>query len=299
MIVRQPASKMGEAPWPALDGPLREGQGRNPEMNDPRKSDGPVVPAKPMNKAATSVGAAESVEERGPAKGNVAGETRSGLRAGQGESSDLDRVRQTARKDTKTRFTALCHHITIDSRRSAYEALSPKAAPGTDGVSWEAYGQDLEANLHDLHARLHRGAYRVKPSRRVHIPRPDGRTRPLGIASLEDKILQRASVEVLNAIYEQDFLGFSYGFRPGRSQHNALDALAVAITSKKVNWVLDADIRGFFDAIDHDWLQKFIEHRIADPRILRLIGKWLSAGVIEEGWNSPVPNDAFLTVEAS
>jgi len=157
------------------------------------------------------------------------------------------------------------------------------AAPGVDGVTWAAYGEDLEERLAELHGRLHRGAYRAKPSRRVYIPKPDGRERPLGIASLEDKLVQRAVAEVMNAIYENDFLGFSYGFRPGRSQHHALDALAAAILRKKVNWVLDADIRGFFDAIDHGWMVKFVEHRIGDTRVVRLIQKWLAAGVLENG----------------
>ncbi len=176
--------------------------------------------------------------------------------------------------------------------------LRPKAAPGVDGVTWEAYGQDLEENLLDLHRRLHRGSYRARPSRRVYIPKADGRQRPLGIASLEDKILQRAVVEVLNAIYETDFLRFSYGFRPGRSPHNALDALATGILRKKVNWVLDADLRDFFTTIDHSWLMKFLEHRIADRRILRLIRKWLSAGVIEKGrWSETegAPQGASLS----
>jgi RNA-directed DNA polymerase len=251
-------------------------------MNDRGKSDGPVVPAKPPNKAAASA-AAEAVEERGQAKGNAASKTRPGRRAGQGTSSELDRVRQVAQKDKDAQFTALLHHVSVDRLRSAYEALSPKAAPGVDGVRWEAYGQDLELRLQDLHGRLHRGAYRAKPSRRSQIPKAGGRTRALGIAALEDKIVQRALVEVLNAIYEQDFLGFSYGFRPGRSPHHALDALAVAITQKKVNWVLDADLREAFTSLDHRWLCEFLEHRIADMRVLRLIRKWLSAGVMEEG----------------
>ena len=181
------------------------------------------------------------------------------------------------------RFTALLHHVTVDRLREAYRAISPNAAAGVDGVTWRDYGQDLEANLRDLHARVQRGAYRARPSRRVFIPKPDGRLRPLGVAALEDKILQRAVVEVLNAIYEQDFLGFSYGFRPGRWPHDALDALAVGITRKKVNWVLDADIRDFFTGLDQSWLVKFLEHRIADKRVLRLIQKWLRAGVIEDG----------------
>ena len=250
-------------------------------MHDHGKSDGPVVPEKPSNNALGGV--AEMVEERGPAKGNATSETRPGLRAGLSVSSELGRVRRVALKDKDVRFTALLHHVTVDRLRAAYRAISPKAAPGVDGVTWEDYGQDLESNLQDLHARLHRGAYRARPSRRVFIPKSDGRLRPLGVASLEDKILQRALVEVLNAVYEVDFLGFSYGFRPGRSPHDALDALAAGIERKKVNWVLDADIRGFYDTIDHGWLLKFIEHRIADRRVLRLVKKWLAAGVIENG----------------
>ena len=187
-------------------------------------------------------------------------------------------------KDKEARFTALLHHVDVDRLRAAYRALSPKAAPGVDGVTWEDYGQDLEANLRDLHAT---GSSRERTgrsrSRRAYIPKADGRQRPLGIAALEDKIVQRAVVEVLNAIYEADFLGFSYGFRPGRSPHDALDALAVGIKTKKVNWVLDADIRDFFTSLDHRWLVRFLEHRIADRRVLRLIQKWLSAGVIEDG----------------
>jgi RNA-directed DNA polymerase len=163
----------------------------------------------------------------------------------------------------------------------------PRAATGADGVTWRAYGQDLEANLVELHQRVHRGSYRAKPSRRAYIAKADGRLRPLGIAALEDKIVQRAVVEVLGAVYEVDFLGFSYGFRPGRSPHQALDALSVGIETKKVNWILDADIRGFYDAIDHGWMRKFVEHRIVDKRVLRLIQKWLNAGVIEDGsWSA-------------
>jgi group II intron reverse transcriptase/maturase len=196
-------------------------------------------------------------------------------------------VHEAARRDRKRQFTALLHHVTVARLRDAYLALQRKAAAGIDGVTWGEYGQDLEARLADLHARVHRGAYRAKPSRRVFIPKPDGRQRPLGIASLEDELVQRAVVEVLNAIYEVDFLGFSYGFRPGRSQHHALDALATAIRNKRVKWVLDADIRGFFDAIDHGWMVKFVEHRIADQRIVRLIQKWLAAGVLEDGkWSA-------------
>jgi len=181
------------------------------------------------------------------------------------------------------RFTALLHHVSVDRLREAYRAISPNAAAGVDGVTWRDYGQDLEANLLDLHARVHGGAYRAMPTRRVFIPKADGRLRPLGVAALEDKVLQRAVVEVLNAVYEADFLGFSYGFRPGRSQHDALDALSVGIVRKKVNFVLDADISNFFGELDQSWLERFLEHRIADKRVLRLIQKWLRAGVIEDG----------------
>jgi len=250
-------------------------------MHDRGRSDSPIVPAKPSNKAARA--AAEAVEGRGLAKGSTASKTRPGHRAGQDASSALDRVRRLAVQDKEARFTALLHHLSVERLRAAYLACRPQAAAGVDGVTWEAYGEDLEANLQGLHGRLHRGAYRAKPSRRAYIPKADGRLRPLGIAALEDKIVQRAVVEVLNAIYEADFLGFSYGFRPGRSPHHALDALAVGILRKKVNWVLDADIRDFFTKLDRDWLERFLQHRIADKRVLRLIQKWLSAGVIENG----------------
>jgi len=250
-------------------------------MHDREKSDGPVVPGRPLNNA--QGGAAEAVEGSGPAKGNTTSETRSGHGAGQGAPSELGRVRRVAATDKEARFTALLHHVDVDRLRAAYRALKPKAAPGVDGVTWEDYGVDLEANLRDLHARVHRGAYRARPSRRVFIPKPDGRLRSLGVAALEDKILQRALVEVLNAIYETDFLGFSYGFRPGRGPHHALDALAAGIVGKNVNWVLDADFSDYFSSLDHQWLLKFLEHRIADRRVLRLIQKWLAAGVIEDG----------------
>ena len=253
-----------------------------PMMNEQGKSDGRIVPKKPSNEVAMR--AEETVEGRRPAKGNAdqrnASRTQSRT---QDAPSELDRVRQAARRNRDTRFTALLHHVTMERLEQAYSQLRRGAAPGVDGVTWEQYGQELEGNLRSLHGRLHRGAYRAKPSRRAYIPRTDGRQRPLGIAALEDKIVQRAVVEVLNAVYEVDFLGFSYGFRPGRNQHQALDALAVAIMRRKVNWALDADIRGFFEAVNHEWLVKFIEHRIADPRILRLIQKWLSAGVWEDG----------------
>ena len=256
-------------------------------MNERGKSDGRVVPVKPANKAVRAE--AESVEERRPAEGNTASKTRPGHRAGPGAPSALERVREVARRDKEARFTALLHHVDIDRLRKAYRAIRPQAAPGVDGVTWAAYEEGLEANLADLFARVHAGRYRARPSRRSYIPKADGRQRPLGIATLEDKIVQRAVVEVLNAVYEVDFLGFSYGFRPGRNPHQALDALAVGISRKKVNWVLDADIRDFFTSLDHSWLEKFLEHRIADGRVLRLIRKWLAAGVVEDGkWSETV-----------
>ncbi len=250
-------------------------------MNERGKSDSLVVPAKPPNKAASA--AAEVVEGRGLAEGNTDSSTRPGRSAGPGVPSGLDRVREVARRDKEAKFTALLHHVTVGRLWVAYWALNPKAATGVDGVTWAAYGEDLEGNLRDLLERVHTGRYQARPSRRAYIPKADGRLRPLGIASLEDKILQRAVVEVLNAIYEEDFLGFSYGFRPGRSPHDALDALAAGIYKKKVNWVLDADIRDFFSTLDRAWLTKFLEHRIADRRVLHLIQKWLSAGVVEDG----------------
>jgi RNA-directed DNA polymerase len=248
-------------------------------MNGDGQSDRSVVPANPPDKAA----AAEAGEERERAKGNTDGETRPGRSAGLSVSSELDRVRQVAARDKEARFTALLHHVTLSRLWRAYRAISPEAAPGVDGVTWEAYGQDLAVNLRDLHGRVQQGRYRARPSRRAYIPKADGRLRPLGIATLEDKIVQRAVVEVLNAVYEVDFRGFSYGFRPGRGPHRALDALTVGIERRKVNWVLDADIRDFFGQLDRGWLMKFLRHRIADERVLRLIGKWLAAGVIEDG----------------
>jgi len=250
-------------------------------MHERGKSDRPVVPAKLLNNAAEAV--AEAVEGRGLPEGNAASKTRPGHRAGQDASNALDRVRRIAQQDKDARFTALLHHVEVDRLRAAYWALTRKAAPGVDGVTWKDYGQDLEQNLRDLHRRVHCGSYRAKPSRRAYIPKRDGRLRPLGIAALEDKILQRVVVEVLNGIYEADFRGFSYGFRPGRSQHDALDALAAGIDKRKVGWVLDADLRDFFTSLDHRWLERFLEHRIADRRMLRLIRKWLTAGVIENG----------------
>lgn len=249
-------------------------------MHGQGKSDGPIVPGKPSNKPS----GAEGVEGRGPAQGNP--QERAMLRT-QGRArmqQALERVRQAAKQDRKMRFTALLHHVyDPDTLREAYYGLKREAAAGVDGVTWQDYGGQREANLQELSGRLKRGAYRARPTRRAYIDKADGRKRPLGVMALEDKIVQRATVEVLNAIYEVDFLGFSYGFRPGRSPHKALEALYVAQLTRKVNWVLDADICGFFDAINRNWLVKFIEHRIGDRRIVRLIQKWLNAGVLEEG----------------
>jgi len=198
--------------------------------------------------------------------------------------SALERIRQAASRDKKLRFTGLWHHVyQVDRLREAYFSLKRGAAPGVDGETWRHYGEDLEENLQDLSGRLKRGAYRAKPVRRAYIPKADGRQRPLGVTVLEDKVAQRATAEVMNAIYEEDFLGFSYGFRPGRSPHDALDALYAGIMTKPVSWVLDADIRGYFDAMDHEWLVRFVEHRIADKRVVRHIKKWLNAGVLEDG----------------
>jgi len=252
-----------------------------PPMHGHEKSDSPIVAGKPANKAIPM--AAEPVERRGGTKGNADRQStpRTQSRA-IGVSPALEGVRQAAKARPKERFTALLHHVTADRLRAAYLSPRREAAPGSDGLTWQEYGERLEDNLQDLHARVHRGGYRAQPSRRRYIPKPDGRLRPLGIASLEDKIVQKAVVDVLNAIYEEDFLGFSYGFRPGRGQHDALDALAVGITRQRVSWVLDADIAGFFDAVSHEWLLRFLERRIGDRRVLRLIRKWLKAGVLED-----------------
>lgn len=269
---------------PAVDGAAgRKGKadGRNPVTHDREQSDAGVVPANRQNKA-TRV-AADGGEGRPATKGNPSQQNMRRTQCRESVPSALERVRQVAIGDKKAKFTALLHHVTVDRLRAAYHRTNPKAAPGLDQVTWERYGEALEVNLKDLHDRIHQGAYRAKPSRRVYIPKTDGRLRPLAIASLEDKIVQGAVVEVMNAIYEEDFLGFSYGFRPGRGQHHALDALATAIVKRKVNWVLDADIRGFFDVIDHERMLEFVQHRIADQRVLRLLRKWLSAGVMEDG----------------
>ena len=250
--------------------------------NDRGKLDSSVVPGKPLNRAEEP--AAEAVEGRGLAKGNFPEQNASRTLSRNGAPSALEGVRQAAQRERQQRFTALLHHVyDRDRLRRAYFALKRDAAAGVDGETWQHYGEGLEENLQDLSGRLARGAYRARPVLRRFIPKADGRQRPLGVPALEDKIAQRAVVEVLSAIYEIDFLGFSYGFRPGRSPHLALDALATGIHRRKVNWVLDADIRSFFDTLDHGWLVKFLEHRIADRRVVRLIQKWLKAGVLEDG----------------
>ena len=259
---------------------------RTSDMHVAGESDGPIVPKKRANKAGPTA-AAESVEGRGPTKGNALQTTAGRTQGREPASRGLWGVREAARRDQKMRFTALLHHITPELLRASYFDLKRQAAPGVDEVTWRHYGSHLGERLANLHERIHRGSYRAKPSKRAWIPKPDGRQRPLGIAALEDKIVQQAVKTVLEQVYEGDFLGFSYGFRPRRGCHQALDALWVGLTERKVNWVLDADIRGFFDAIDHGWLMKFLEHRIADRRILRLVRKWLRAGVSEEGEWSP------------
>jgi RNA-directed DNA polymerase len=251
-------------------------------MNGPGKSDSPTVPGKSPNNVRPST--AEGMEGKGLVKGNLLQQNAPRTPSRTDAPSALERVRQAAKKDRKLRFTALLHHIyNLEMLRTAYFALKKQAAPGVDGETWRHYGEELERNLQDLSERLKRGAYRAKPVRRVYIPKADGRQRPLGVTALEDKIVQRAAVEVLNAIYETDFLGFSYGFRPGCSQHQALDALYTGLLTRKVNWVLDLDIRSFFDGLSHEWLVKFIEHRVADRRVVRLIQKWLNASVLEDG----------------
>jgi RNA-directed DNA polymerase len=260
---------------------LEKAMSNKTSVNGDGESDERVVPTKCANEG--EVGPEECTEGSRSTKGNAEEDHTLRTQSREGVSQGLGGVRQAARRDKKQKFTALLHHVTKDLLRRSYYELKRQAAPGVDGVTWQQYGEGLEERLTDLHERIHRGSYRAQPSRRTYIPKADGRQRPLGIAALEDKVTQQAVVTVLNEIYEEDFLGFSYGFRPGRSQHDALDALTVGLKRKKVNWVLDLDVRGFFDNVSHEWLEKFIEHRIADRRILRLIQKWLRAGVSEEG----------------
>ena len=255
--------------------------GRTPDMHAVEESDSGVVPMNQPNKSGKPL--AEAGEGRPEIKENIAQSSTRPTQSGGSVSQGLSGVRQRAKEKRQEKFTALLHHLSVDVLRESYFALQRKAAPGVDGETWQQYGAGLEGRLIDLHSRVHRGAYQAKPSRRVYIPKADGRQRPLGIAALEDKIVQQAMVTILNQIYEVDFKGFSYGFRPGRNPHQALDALAVGIQGKRVSWVLDADIRGFFDNLSHEWAIKFVEHRVADCRVLRLIQKWLKAGVSEDG----------------
>ena len=255
--------------------------GQTPDMHAAEESDFGVVPMNQPNNGGKPW--AEVGEGRPEIKENIAQSSTQPTQSGASVSQGLSGVRQRARERKQEKFTAPMHHLTVDLLRESYFALQRKAAPGVDGETWQQYGTGLEDRLADLHNRVHRGAYRAKPSRRVFIPKADGRQRPLGIAALEDKVVQQAVVTILNQIYEVDFKGFSYGFRPGRSPHQALDALYVGLVRSKVNWVLDADIRSFFDRMSHEWTMQFVQHRVADNRILRLIRKWLKAGVLEEG----------------
>jgi RNA-directed DNA polymerase len=250
-------------------------------MHGPEKSDSVVVAGKPTNKAERSV--AEPVEPRTGTKGNADQQSTRRAQDRVSVSQALERVRQAARQKKKERFTALLHHVAPAMLRTAFYALKRDAAPGIDGMTWEAYEADLDRRIEELHARVKSGAYRASPSRRSYIPKEDGSKRPLAVAALEDKIVQRAVSAVLSAIYEEDFLGFSYGFRPKRSQHDALDALIVGISSRKVNFILDADIRSFFTEVSQEWVVRFLEHRIGDKRVIRLVQKWLRAGVLEDG----------------
>jgi RNA-directed DNA polymerase len=270
-----PAFGQGTRPGPHREGRTEADDERTREVGLDRSTE------KLANKAERS--AAEPVEPRVGTKGNANQQHMGRTQSRETVSQVLARIRQTARERKKERFTALFHHINVELLRDAFSGLKPEAAPGVDGLTWQDYAENLEANLQDLHARVQRGAYRALRSRRQYIPKPDGRQHPLAVAALEDKIVQRATATLLNAIYEEDFLGFSYAFRPGRSAHHAMDALVVGIGSRKVNWILDADIRSFFDTISQEWLVRFLEHRIGDQRIIRLIQKWLKAGILEDG----------------
>ena len=254
-------------------------------MHGRGKSDPAIVAGRPANKAEQTT--AEPAEPRAGTKENADQQSTGRAQERGTVSQALERIRQAARQRKKEKFTALFHHVSVDLLAEAFADLKADAAAGVDRLTWRDYEQNLERNLEDLHARVQRGAYRALPSRRVYIPKPDGGQRPLAVAALEDKIVQRATAAVLNAIYEEDFLGFSYGFRPGRGAHDALDALVVGVTRRKVNWILDADIRRFFDTVSHEWLIRFVAHRVGDPRIIRLIQKWLKAGVLEDGIVTP------------
>src|SRR5712664_1809524 len=273
--------EISSTPWSDGQGRSAKAKSRTAVTHVLEKSDCVVVPVNQSNKEGQP--SAEAGEGRSQTKENIVQSHMHPTQSGKRMSQGLDGVRKVAKERKQERFTALLHHLNVDLLRDSFYALQRKASPGVDGVTWQEYEIGLEDRLVDLYSRVHRGAYRAKPSRRVFIPKADGRQRPLGIAALEDKIVQQAVVTILNQIYEVDFKGFSYGFRPGRSPHQALDALTVGIQRKRVNWVLDADIRGFFDNLSHEWTMKFIEHRVADRRILRLIRKWLKAGVSEDG----------------
>ena len=282
--------EVSSVPDGILSGGAEKGN-RNPAIHAVEKSDAPVVPEKPPNKVqppySLGAGTAEAVEGRGAAKGN-AEESPAGRTPGRETAlTGLQRVRETAKLDRRLKFTALLHHITPSLLVESFYDLNKTAAVGVDGVTWRDYENILYERVHELHREIHTGAYRAQASRRTYILKTDGKLRPLGIAAVEDKIVQQAVVKVLNAIYEEDFLGFSYGFRQGRGQHDALDAVWMGISTKPIRWILDADISAYFDTIDHDWMLKFLQHRIADKRILRLIKKWLKAGVIEDGKRIP------------
>src|SRR6202140_104266 len=273
--------EISNTPSAVCEGRCVKAQSRTTDMHVLEKSDCAEVPVNRPNKGGQLP--AEAGEGRAQMKENTDQSHMPPTQSGKSMSQGLDGVRQAARERRQERFTALLHHLSVDLLRDSFYALQRRAAPGVDGVRWKEYEAGLEGRLADLRSRIHRGTYRAQASRRVYIPKADGRQRPLGIAALEDKVVQQAVVTILNEIYEVDFLGFSYGFRPGRSPHQALDALSVGLHRKRVNWVLDADIRGFFDNMSHEWTVKFIEHRVGDPRIVRLIQKWLKAGVSEEG----------------
>jgi RNA-directed DNA polymerase len=250
-------------------------------MHGSEKSDSPIVPLKLVNKVGRPT--AESVEGRGGVDGNASSQSTVRTQSREAVSQARDRIREAVNRNNKEKLTALLHHVSVDVLRAAFLVLKRRAAPGIDEVTWNTYEETREDSLAALHRRVHAGTYRALPSRRVFIPKADGKQRPLGIAALEDKIVQAAVVMILTPVYEAEFLGFSYGFRPGRGQHDALDALAYGIKGRNVRWILDADIRSFFDTISHDWLTRFLEHRIGDRRIIRLIQKWLKAGVLDKG----------------
>src|ERR1700757_1380865 len=262
-------------------GPHREGEEPKPMMHERGKSDSAVGAMKPANKAERS--AAELVEQRAGTKGNADQQSTRRAQDRESVSQALGRIRQVAKQRKKEKFTTLFHHISVGLLRLAFFEIKKDAAPGVDGLTWQDYEADLDRKIGDLHDRVHSGAYRAQPSRRLYIPKPDGRQPPIAIAALEDKIVQRATAAVLNTIYEEDFLGFSYGFRPKRNQHEALDALTFGIYSTKVNYIFDADLRRFFDSVSQQWLIRFLKHRIADRRMIHLIQKWLQAGVLEDG----------------